>query len=559
MSVNAAAHVAVTPARRKLLMTVQVTAPQTHTPIPDLDPLTVVPMTGDYLDSFKTIKENFRALIPRAKLLSSDKFYVEIVGEPGTPKEGDYKSPELLLGTLNPRTLNLDKKTVAFHLGKKMTVTYTIIRDGEGEKTSPPLELNVLPLPKSELKAARILEAQDEGDGDELDLTGSTVDLTLHLKNWPLIAEKQRCWIDLLGKNAGGEEHSLPVLQSAPVDKAWTDRGYRAVKVPYNYFRELLDGSPLKVIVKVALNQEDDETQAFDFEERLYTVRNVAVEKPVITKVTDSKDVPVADNGETTDTTLKLEGTAGVGETVEIFVGADSDDTVPAVDGTWKYELTRLSQDTHVIKVVTSGQSSNTWTVTVKALVVKPTIDEVKDSAGAPISNPGTTTKTPLKLTGTVAAGKKVRIYNGATPLGEGKSTGAIKWEFDTLRLLNAEYVFTAEGQYDDKPKSAPWTVTVNPNDAPEWISSVEADGVRIEDGASVRATGLRLSGQLPPSSARYLEIWDHAFLLDTIPVQQDQRWSYGFRDMSPKDYSFTVKVPGGSTVSKPFRVTVLA
>ncbi|WP_221178601.1 hypothetical protein, partial [Pseudomonas brassicacearum] len=56
---------------------------------------------------------------------------------------------------------------------------------------------------------------------------------------------------------------------------------------------------------------------------------------PVITKVTDSKEVPVADNGETTDTTLKLEGTAGDGEEVKVYIGSELKDTVTAVGGIW--------------------------------------------------------------------------------------------------------------------------------------------------------------------------------------------------------------------------------
>ncbi|TVT83860.1 hypothetical protein [Pseudomonas sp. H3(2019)] len=443
-------------------MTAQVTAPQTRAPIPDLDPLTVEPVLNDSdLDSINT-SLRFRALIPTEKLLPSDKFYVEIAGEPGTPDGGQYKSEPLSLGSRNPRIVNLKKEVVAFLLGKKMMVTYTIVRDSEDDKTSePPLELNVLPLPKSELKAALIREAENDGNGPGLDLTGSSNDLTLRLGIWPLIAEKQRCWARLEGKKAGDVDHPLTVLLSEPVDGAWITRGYREVKVPYDYFRALLNGSPLKVIVRVALNQEDDEDQAFDFEERVYTVKNVAeVVKPAITQVTDSKDNLVADKGETTDTTLKLEGTAGEGATVEIFVGTDSKGTVTAEGGVWKHELTELSPGTHEIKAVASGQDSNTWTVKVNEDAVILAITAMTDSKGASIANNWATIDTTVKLKGTVAEGGVVDVYDGAALLGEARTIGT-QWEFDASELSVKRYAFKAKKRDGSQPESDIWSVTV--------------------------------------------------------------------------------------------------
>ncbi|MBU6961031.1 hypothetical protein KRR23_25275, partial [Pseudomonas sp. CVAP len=69
---------------------------------------------------------------------------------------------------------------------------------------------------------------------------------------------------------------------------------------------------------------------------------------------------------------------------------------------------------------------------TVKAAaVVKPTIGEVTDSEGAPVTNPGTTNKTPLALEGTVAPGKDLDIYEGENQLGVATVTGTT-WTFVT-------------------------------------------------------------------------------------------------------------------------------
>lgn len=382
-------------------MNVPVIAPQTQAPIPALDPIEVEPTIGNDLDSFGTIGK-FRALINTTKLLSSDNFYVELTGEPGTPAGGQSKSPTLPLGSANPtRSLNLDKKVVAFLLGKKMEVTYTIIRVGEANETSkPPLVLNVLPLPKSELKAALILEAENAGNGPGLDLIGSTADLTLRLKSWPLIAEKQRCWIYLEGKKAGNVDHLFTVLQSEPVDGNWITLGYRDVTVPRSYFAELIDGSELKLIVKVALNQEDDETQAFDFEERIYTVKNVAVENPEITEVKDSLGVPISNPGLASSMPLKLKGTMDSVDKVKIYNGntllGESEQTGAA---TWGFDTSKLPPATYALQAIGQGGSSGTWDITVVNPVTIRSVEEL--NGGRLIPRDGSTTQRDVMFRGT--------------------------------------------------------------------------------------------------------------------------------------------------------------
>ncbi|RON10587.1 hypothetical protein BK659_03495 [Pseudomonas brassicacearum] len=515
-------------------MTAQVTAPQTRAPIPDLDQLKLEPMAGDHdLDSFGTI-EKFKALIPTMKLLPDDKFYVEIAGEPGTPEGGKSKSVTLPLGPTNPRSLNLEKKVVAFLLGKKMTVTYTIIRDGEDDKTSePPLVLNVLPLPQSELKAARILEAQNNGEGDELDLTNSNSDRTLRLENWPLIAEKQLCWISLDGKKVGDVDHPLTVLQSEPVDGAWITRGYREVKVPYDYFRALLNGSPLKVIVKVALNQEDDETQAFDFEERVYTVKNVEVVKPVITKVTDSNDNPVVDNGETTDTTLKLEGTAGVGVTVEIFVGDDLKDTVTAVDGAWTYELTGLNPDTHVIKAIASGEDSNTWTVTVKAVAGQPWIRSATDVDGNDVRYASYTASTTVEVSGEASPHQEVSISDnyGFEDTATADDKGV--WKKQLTGLKERLYIIKVAGSNNTHDRRF---IVVDPRVTIITVAR-DSSGNFIPWNGTTRDRSVVLAGTGAAGEA--IEIRNRNAVLGNPGVKPDGRWEFPVNGLTSDIHDF--------------------
>ncbi|MFJ2363119.1 hypothetical protein ACIPIN_05240 [Pseudomonas sp. NPDC087697] len=537
-------------------MTAQETAPQTHAPIPDLDQLKVEPSDDVSLEPISTISQ-FRALIPTAKLLPGDKFYVEIAGEPGTPEGGKSKSATLPLGSTNPRSLNLEKKVVAFLLGKKMRVTYTIIRDGEDDKTSDPsLVLNVLPLPKSELKAALIREAENGGNGPGLDLTSSSNDLTLRLGIWPLIAEKQRCWIDLVGEKSGGEEHSLPVLQSDPVDGVWITRGYREVKVPYDYFRKLLNGSPLKVIVKVALNQVADKTQAFDFEERVYTVKNVVLVKPTIGEVKDSAGATIANPGTTTKTPLKLKGTVAAGKKVDIYNGTNKLGAATVTGTAWAFDTQVLPVNVYVLKAKEQDGDeleSDSWTVTVAA-VVKPTIGEVKDSGGATISNPGKSSRTPLKLTGTVVLGEKVKIYNGATLLGEGKSTGPTTWEFETLLLSPAEYVFKVIGQHDDLPESGTWTVTVT--EGTVVITEVrDVSGQDVPYGSTITVSEVIVFGRAV--AGRTLHIFDNGELKKTEWVPENREWRCGLANLSNSSHEIEAIWAGSGHGSNVWKFTV--
>lgn len=382
-------------------MTAQETPSKTLEPIPDLDPPTVEPvLNGTDLYSFGTL-DKFRAFIPTAKLRPSDKVYFETTGGPDAPDGGKYKSPTLPLGSTDLRSVNLKKEVVAFLLGKKMLVTCTIIRDDEEDKTSdPPLELNVLPLPQSELKAALILEAENEGEGPELDLIGSTADPTLVLESWPLIAEKQLCWIDLVGKKAGDVDHLLSVLESEPVDELWITRGYREVKVPRSYCAELSNDTKLKISVKAALNQVDDKAQAFDFGERIYTVKNVAVENPEITEVKDSLGVPISNPGLASSMPLKLKGTMDSVDKVKIYNGntllGESEQTGAA---TWGFDTSKLPPATYALQAIGQGGSSGTWDITVVNPVTIRSVEEL--NGGRLIPRDGSTTQRDVMFRGT--------------------------------------------------------------------------------------------------------------------------------------------------------------
>lgn len=527
-------------------MTAQVNAPETHAPIPDLDSFDVYPTVGDDdLDSFST-SDAFGALIPTDKLDPDDRIYVETIGEPGTPEGGKSKSWTVRLGSSNPRRVNLGNDAVAFLLGKKMWMTYTILRKDEIEKTSDPRILNVLPLPREELKAARIPQAQDNGHGPELDLTSNTAECAVYLGGWPLWAKNQRCWVDLEGKNAGGGDHLYSVMESEPVDDDWFDQGYREVKVPYDYFKALLNGSLLKVIVEVALNQEDDRTQAFPFEERIYTVKNVEAAKPEITTVTDLKGVEISNPGTTKYTTVKLKGRAEPNQLLEIFDGESIVGNPTANEqGDWEHRLERLSESDHKIFVEgPKGLTSDVWEFRVEELQA-PTIDTVKDSKGEPVGEGETTLDGDLKLEGKAEDGYEVEIFDRKTSVALLRVYDGI-WELRKT-FSNREHVLKAVGRYgDDRPaESAPRSFTVAVQASKPTIEKVtDSNGKPVPHGSKTRDTRVKLEGTALPYQE--LKVFDGEQHIDSVTTGKDGVWLCELIDLSQSEHPIRVEVRPG-------------
>ncbi|MFJ2366851.1 hypothetical protein ACIPIN_24660 [Pseudomonas sp. NPDC087697] len=119
-------------------MTAQETAPKTRTadPIPDpLDPPRIRQAPDDINLNPLEVHTSGRltAEIKRAQqgVLEADTFSVTLTGWNSTEPRGSYTSPTLQFGPPNLRTLNLEPSVVAFNLGQKIKVQYTVNRDGE--------------------------------------------------------------------------------------------------------------------------------------------------------------------------------------------------------------------------------------------------------------------------------------------------------------------------------------------------------------------------------------------------------------------------------------------
>ncbi|WP_347903650.1 hypothetical protein [Pseudomonas purpurea] len=538
-------------------MTVQVTAPAKRLALPDpLPPLTVKQAPDNQnLDPLRVDRdEALTAEIPTEGLESTDQFYIDVVGAPGTHPDASYTLGPIPLGGVRPREVNLRASIVALLLKKLVTLSYRIVR-GAQEKPSEPLELRVSAL-EVKVPVARILEAQGNGHGFELDLTSGTRDLTARLDRWPLLAKDQLVWVTLKGKDAEGNDHILALLAppAGTVSQRWEDLGYHELPIDRGYLAKLGNSTTLIIEQRVACDRVNDADAAVVFADRTYTVKTIAVVKPEITSVKDSAGQDVADNGTTTDTTLTLRGTVELGKKVEIHDGnVWREGTTTGVN--WTYEASGLSAKTYAFKarVVGSTAESNTWTVTVQAAQVAPIITGMKDSAGQDVADNGTTTDTTLTLRGTVESGKKVEIHDG-NAWREGTTTG-INWTYEASGLSAKTYAFKAR-VVGSTAESNTWTVTVQAAQVAPIITGMkDSAGQDVADNGTTTDTTLTLRGTV--ESGKKVEIHDGNTWREGTTTGIN--WTYEASGLSAKTYAFKARVVGSTAESNTWTVTVQA
>ncbi|MFJ5241002.1 hypothetical protein ACIP86_30575, partial [Pseudomonas neuropathica] len=235
---------------------------------------------------------------------------------------------------------------------------------------------------------------------------------------------------------------------------------------------------------------------------------------PAISSVTDSAGVEIPDSGFTSDTTIKLTGTATPRLEVEIFDGAIpiGKAQVNATTGKWELEVPGLTLTTHSFTAKAlygSGATSAARTLTVTAATA-PTLTSVKGSpSGVEIPQAGVTVETAVTLSGVAAKGQKVEIFDGTVSKGPATAdptTGI--WTLLVSALAVAAHSFTAKALYGSGATSAARTLTVTAATAPT-LTSVKGSpsGVEIPQAGVTVETAVTLSGVA--AKGQKVEIFD--------------------------------------------------
>jgi hypothetical protein len=348
------------------------------------------------------VKDTLTIVVPdNSALLPNHAISVTWTGADGTPAGGSHTSA--------PRAVSeglefaIPNSVVAFNLGKRVKISYVVIIDGH-PTPSREFDLTVQAMPQSALAGPTIEQADNDGAGPELH-TGNLTQASVRMGDWPLIALNQYVWLRLRGTNADGSAY-MREIWSAPTaftNPDWIADRFFTFPLPADELKALQDGSGLALVFKAALGQSTVESEAVEFPVRTYTIKAIEDVRPEITGAKDSKGNEILPGGTTGDTSITLEGTAAVGQEVEIFDGATSTGKKPKADdkGKWTVVLTGLTTTTHLFKAKAlygSGTESEVWKLTVTDLV-----DLVEDFQSYPLA-------THLKIPGDSVSGTNTKV-----------------------------------------------------------------------------------------------------------------------------------------------------
>ncbi|CAH0288417.1 MULTISPECIES: hypothetical protein [Pseudomonas] len=391
----------------------------------DLLAPTVKGQTGNNLNP---TLQDVVTVVPLGSLLPTDKVTVSWQGATGTPAAGSFTSPQRLVSA--GREFVVPRSVLAYSLGKTVTVTYVIERNGI-TSTSLPLSLNILPLPKTALIPPKIVEVDANNVLDLMAL--GTKDATLHGLLWTLIEAGQQVRMRLEGKKADGTAHNLQVWSggTSKVNATWVSQGFWPYTLANSYLKLLGHGSTLTIKFKASLDKSNVEATAVVFPDRTYTIKSVELVVPTLSNVTDAGNKEVPEGGLTASITLKLKGTASKGQPVEIFDGSGPSAvskgtaTANATTGIWEHTITvpeggrRLYAQSryHPTPVY-----SNVRNLTVVAVIV-PTLVNVLDANNVEVPEGTSTIKTTLKLKGKASNGQQVEIFDGSGSSAVSKGT----------------------------------------------------------------------------------------------------------------------------------------
>ncbi|WP_431080252.1 hypothetical protein [Pseudomonas thivervalensis] len=339
----------------------------------DLDPPSVKEANGNSLDPVAAKDRLTIVVPPNAALRPDDKLKVTWTGAPGTPAGGSYISGESLVSA--GLDIEIPNSVVAFNLGKSVKVSYEVIRGTETPIPSAVFNLAVQTLAQADLLLAKpkILEAANQGEGPELDLSTLSVDATCWLGTWPLIAPDQDVWLRLKGTKADGTTGYnwniwAPPPRGPRVNPAWISQGKYEVPAPYAYLKELKDGSELTMEFKVDFNQTTSEPNAQIFPLRTYVIHLNQLAAPEITSVKDAKGVDIPDGTSTEETAVTLKGTGVSDKRVEIFDNLDSKGNAYVEGGIWTHPVIGLATGYHSFTakgIYGTEPVSQSWTFTV--------------------------------------------------------------------------------------------------------------------------------------------------------------------------------------------------
>jgi hypothetical protein len=310
-------------------------------------------------------------------MLVGDKIIVRWTGAPGTPAAGSHTTEPWPVTTVGPQEIPLAVSVLAFNLAKSITLDYTVTRGTQDPKESRIRALAVSPIAQSDLPGPLIVQASEQGEGPELDVSQLTTNATLRANSYPHIALRQYVWLKAKGTLKGGGDYSKTFWQppGSQTNATWIDQGFHTHDgFPLPDLQSLEDGSDLELKFKAGFGGSQVETEAVTFALRTYRIKAYENVVPTLDSVKGSpsgEEIP--HGGLTMETTVTLRGVAAKGQKVEIFDGTVSEGQARAhaTTGGWTLLVSALAVAAHSFTVKAlygSGAVSAARTLTVLEL-----------------------------------------------------------------------------------------------------------------------------------------------------------------------------------------------
>lgn len=239
----------------------------------ELKPARVQQANGDTLTPMAA-ESQLTIVVPQGTTLLTDLLRVCWYPEPGTHAEGSFTSDPRPISEIG-LSIDIPPSVLAFCLGDKVTVSYTITRGNGEPQPSDPFILNVQELPQAELIAPRLKEADDDGNGNELNLNDLTPEGKMWFSGFPFNAVGQYVWLLFKGTNDDGSPYEK-YIWAAPfafVNDDWVRNGYFEATAPYEDLKGLKDGMPLTMDICIAFGKSENLALAKRFLVRTYLIK----------------------------------------------------------------------------------------------------------------------------------------------------------------------------------------------------------------------------------------------------------------------------------------------
>ncbi|WP_269791773.1 Ig-like domain-containing protein [Stenotrophomonas sp. Iso1] len=284
----------------------------------------------------------------------------------------------------------------------------------------------------------------------------------------------------------------------------------------------------------------------------------------------------IASGGTTDDSRPVLSGTGTAGDTVIVMVkdGLGQHELGRAIvdeNGKWTLQVTTpLISGANEFTAIERDPAGNTSAPTVPYTVIVdtgrpevPVIENVQDDVGVvhmlqkgEVTNDDTPT-----IIGTAQAGNLVKIYDGATLLGEVEVGANGKWEFTPqVPLIDGPHTITATatnkvGQTSDA--TGPWGFVVDATAPGQVTDLVVTDNAgeklgSLVDGDITDDNTPEFAGKAEPGAT--VNVYDGDTLLGSAEVGQDGSWTFTpSKPLEDGKHDFTTEVvdPAGNSSGK--------